>query len=121
MWIWIATWITRMKGVLVWAAATALACAAVAALAYRTGHTSGAAGVTAEWMAERAETARATSKALERRIEAETKLQETIDADRKTCRARLAAVAADRDRLADSLRHRPERRLMTLCVRPCPA
>ena len=109
MWIWIATWITRMKGVLVWAAATALACAAVAALAYRIGHTSGAAGVTAEWMAERAETARATSKALERRIEAETKLQETIDADRKTYRARLAAVAADRDRLADSLRHRPER------------
>ena len=98
-----------MKGVLVWAAATALACAVVAAWAYRTGHTSGAAGVTADWMAERAETARATSRALERRIEAETKLQETIDADRKTYRARLAAVAADRDRLADSLRHRPER------------
>lgn len=109
MWILIATWITRMKAVLVWAAVTALACAVVAALAYRTGHTSGAAGVTAEWMAERAETARATLKALERRIEAETKLQETIDADRKTYRARLAAVAADRDRLADSLRHRPER------------
>ena len=98
-----------MKGVLVWAAATALACAVVAAWAYRTGRANGEAAVTAEWMAERAETARATSRALERRIEAETKLQETIDADRKTYRARLAAVAAARDRLADSLRHRPER------------
>lgn len=98
-----------MKAAAVWAAVTALACAVVAAWAYRTGHTTGAAAVTADWMTERAETARATSKALERRIEAETKLQETIDADRKTYRARLAAVAADRDRLADSLRHRPER------------
>lgn len=43
-------------------------------------------GVTAEWMAEHAETARATSKALERRIEAEQRMQETIDADRKTYR-----------------------------------
>ena len=110
MWIWIATWITRMKGVLVWAAATALACAVVAAWAYRTGRANGEAAVTAEWMAERAETARATSRALESRIEAETKLQETIDADRKTYRARLAAVAAARDRLADSLRHRPTAR-----------
>jgi hypothetical protein len=59
----------------------------VAAWAYRAGHASGAAGVTADWMTERAETARATSKALERRIEAETKLQETIDADRKTYRS----------------------------------
>jgi hypothetical protein len=109
VWIWIATWITRMKGVLVWAAVTALACAVVAAWAYRTGHTNGAAAVTAEWMAERAETARATSRALERRIEVETKMRETIDADRTAYRARLAAVAADRDRLADSLRHRPER------------
>lgn len=98
-----------MTAVLALVVAMALACAVVAAWAYRTGHTTGAAAVTADWMTERAETARATSKALERRIEAETKLQETIDADRKTYRARLAAVAADRDRLADSLRHRPER------------
>ena len=100
---------TKMKAALVWAAATALACAVVAAWAYRTGRANGAAGVTAEWHRERVEIARATSRALERRIEAETKLQETIDADRKTYRARLAAVAADRDSLADSLRHRPER------------
>ena len=98
-----------MKGVLVWAAVTALACAAVGVLAYRTGRANGKAAVTAEWMAERAETARATSRALERRIEVETKMRETIDADRTAYRARLAAIAADRDRLADSLRHRPER------------
>lgn len=98
-----------MKAVLVWAAVTVLVCAAVGVWSYRTGHASGEAAVTAEWHRERAETARATSKALERRIEAETQLRETIDADRTAYRARLAAVAADRDRLADSLRHRPER------------
>ena len=98
-----------MKGVLAQAAVTVLACAAVGVWSYRTGHENGKAAVTAEWMAERAETARATSRALERRIEVETKMRETIDADRTAYRARLAAIAADRDRLADSLRHRPER------------
>jgi hypothetical protein len=96
-------------GALGLAAATALACAAVGVLAYRTGRANGEAAVTAAWMAERVETARATSRALERRIEVETKMRETIDADRTAYRARLAAVAADRDRLADSLRDRPER------------
>ena len=98
-----------MKGALVWAAATALACAAVGVWSYRTGRANGAAAVTAEWHRERVEIARATSRALERRIEAEQRMQETIDANRNTYRTRLAAIAADRDRLADSLRDRPER------------
>lgn len=99
---WMTTVLSRV-------AVTALACAAVGVLAYRTGRATGEAAVTAEWHRERVEVARATSRALERRIEVETKMRETIDADRTAYRARLAAVAADRDRLADSLRHRPER------------
>lgn len=87
----------------------ALACAGAAVWSYRTGYARGAADVHAQWMTERAEIARATSAALERRIEAEQRMQETIDANRNTYRTRLAAIAADRDRLADSLRQRPER------------
>lgn len=98
-----------MKAAAVWAAVTALACAAVGAWSYQRGRANGAAAVTAEWSRERAEIARATTKALERRIEAEANLREKIDADRTAYRMRLAAVAADRDRLADILRHRPER------------
>lgn len=91
------------------AGVTALACAVAGVFGYRTGRASGETAVRAQWMAERAEIARATAAALERRIEAETKLRETIDATRHTYRQQLAAVAADRDRLLDSLRERPER------------
>lgn len=102
-------WTTRMTAVLALVVAMALACAGVGVWSYRTGRASGEAAVRAQWMAERAEIARATAAALERRIEAEAKLRETIDATRHTYRQQLAAVAADRDRLLDSLRHRPER------------
>lgn len=109
MWIWIATWITRMKGVLVWAAVTVLACAAVGVWSYRTGHASGAAGVTAEWMAERAETARATSRALERRLEVEAALRAQIDRTRQEKDREIRRLVADHRRIVDGLRERPER------------
>ena len=90
-------------------AVTALACAAVGVLAYRTGRANGEAAVTAEWSRERVEIARATLKGMERRIEAETKMTETMHEQSRTYQRRLAAVAADRDRLLDSLRERPAR------------
>ena len=109
MWIWITTWITRMKAALVWAAVTALACAVVAAWAYRTGHTNGAAGVTAEWHRERVEIARATLKSIERRLEIETALRATIDRQRQEHAREKDRIAAAHRRLVDSLRERPAR------------
>lgn len=109
MWIWIATWIKRMKGVLVWAAVMALACAAAGVLAYRTGHANGAAAVTAEWSRERAATARATVQALERRIETETALRAAIDRQRQEHAREKDRIAAAHRRIVDSLRERPAR------------
>ena len=110
MWTWIAALTSRMKGALVWAAVTVLACAAVGVLAYRTGHASGAAAVTAEWMAERAETARATSRALERRLEVEAALRAQIDRTRQEHAREKARIAANYNAAIDSLRHRPTAR-----------
>lgn len=98
-----------MKAVLVWAAVTVLACAAVGVLAYRTGHANGAAAVTSEWMAERAETARVTAKALERRLEVEAALRAQIDRTRQEKDREIRRIVADHRRIVDGLRERPER------------
>ena len=93
-----------------WAAVTVLACAVVAALAYRTGHTSGAAAVTAEWHRERVETARATSRALERRLEVEAALRAQIDRTRQEHAREKARITANYNAAIDSLRDRPTAR-----------
>ena len=97
-------------GALGLAAVTVLACAAVGVWSYRTGHASGAAAVTADWMTERAETARATLKYMERRIEVETALRAAIDRQRQEHAREKDRIAAAHRRLVDSLRERPEAR-----------
>lgn len=99
---WMATVLSRV-------AVTVLACVVVGVLAYRTGRANGEAAVTAEWHLERAEIARATSKALERRIETETALRATIDRQREEHAREKDRIAAEHRRLVDSLRNRPER------------
>jgi hypothetical protein len=60
-------------------------------------------------MTERAEIARATSAALERRLEVEAALREQIDRTRQEKDREIRRIVADHRRLVDSLRERPER------------
>lgn len=101
--------IGTMRRALVQAAVTAVACALAAAWAYRTGAERGRAEVQARWDAEKAAQARAVIAAIEARDRATAKLTERAEALAKEYRRDLARLAADRDRLLDSLRDRPER------------
>lgn len=100
---------STMKSALARVAATVLACAVVGVLAYRTGAEHGRAEVQAKWDAERAAQARAVIAAIEARDRATADMATRVEALTKEHRREINRIAADRDRLLDSLRERPER------------
>lgn len=101
--MWLLT--MRMKVALALLAVTALAFAAIAAWAYRTGYAS----AERKFAAERLEIAKATVKAMERRYEVEDRLRRTIDERNKSFASHSARLIAERDHALARLRDRPSR------------
>ena len=101
---------STLKSALARVAATVLACAVVGVLAYRTGAEHGRTEVQAKWDAERAAHARAVIAAIEARDRATAAMAARVEALTKEHRREINRIAADRDRLLDSLRDRPEAR-----------
>ena len=100
---------STLKSALARVAVTALACAVAGVWAYRTGAEHGRTEVQAKWDAERAAHARAVIAAIEARDRATAAMATRVEALTKEHRREINRIAADRDRLLDSLRERPER------------
>lgn len=87
----------------------ALACALAAVVAYRHGHSVGAAKVAAQWGAERAVLNQKIAEETQRAIETERKLRAQLDANRRSYEREKARIAANYNAALDRLRDRPER------------
>jgi hypothetical protein len=87
-----------------------LACALAAVVAYRHGHSVGAAKVTAQWEAERAVLNQKIAEETQRAIETERKLRAQLDANRRSYEREKARIAANYNAAIDSLRDRPTAR-----------
>ena len=100
---WMTTVLSRV-------AVMALACALAAVVAYRHGHSVGAAKVTAQWEVERAVLNQKIAEETQRVIETERKLRAQIDANRRGYEREKARIAANYNAAIDSLRDRPTAR-----------
>ena len=100
---WMTTVLSRV-------AVMALACALAAVVAYRHGHSVGAAKVTAKWEAERAVLNQKIAEETQRVIETERKLRAQIDANRRSYEREKARITANYNAAIDSLRDRPTAR-----------
>ena len=100
---WMTTVLSRV-------AVMALACALAAVVAYRHGHSVGAAKVSAQWGAERAVLNQKIAEETQRAIETERKLRAQIDANRRSYEREKARIAANYDAAIERLRDRPTAR-----------
>lgn len=100
---WMTTVLSRV-------AATALACALAAVVAYRHGHSVGAAKVTAQWEAERAVLNQKIAEETQRAIETERKLRAQLDANLRSYEREKARIAANYNAAIERLRDRPTAR-----------
>lgn len=100
---WMTTVLSRV-------AVTVLACALAAVVAYRHGHSVGAAKVTAQWEAERAVLNQKIAEETQRAIETERKLRAQLDANRRSYEREKARIAANYDAAIERLRDRPTAR-----------
>ena len=100
---WMTTVLSRV-------AVMALACALAAVVAYRHGHSVGAAKVTAQWEAERAVLSQKIAEESQRVIETERKLRAQLDANRRSYEREKARITANYNAAIDSLRDRPTAR-----------
>lgn len=100
---WMTTVLSRV-------AVTVLACVLAAVVAYRHGHSVGAAKVTAQWEAERAVLNQKIAEETQRAIETERKLRAQLDANRRSYEREKARIAANYNAAIDSLRDRPTAR-----------
>ena len=99
-----------MTTVLSRVAVMGLACALAAVVAYRHGHSVGAAKVTAQWEAERAVLNQKIAEETQRAIETERKLRAQIDANRRSYEREKARIAANYNAAIERLRDRPTAR-----------
>ena len=100
---WMTTVLSRV-------AVMALACALAAVVAYRHGHSVGAAKVTAQWEAERAVLNQKIAEETQRAIETERKLRAQLDANRRSYEREKARIAANYNAAIERLRDRPTTR-----------
>ena len=100
---WMTTVLSRV-------AVMALACALAAVVAYRHGHSVGAAKVTAKWEAERAVLNQKIAEETQRAIETERKLRAQLDANRRSYEREKARIAANYNAAIERLRDRPTAR-----------
>lgn len=100
---WMTTVLSRV-------AVMALACALAAVVAYRHGHSVGAAKVTAQWGAERAVLNQKIAEETQRAIETERKLRAQLDANRRSYEREKARIAANYNAAIERLRDRPTAR-----------